>query len=128
MSDPLFEMNRTLGELLADVKNIKADQEEDRKTNAGFRREVRDEIGGIKESVARIDLAITPIAAKVENHDEVIEEHGTKLAAFKIFQDRIGAVTGIASVALTTAIGGVWYLITAYWTDLIAFIGRLWPK
>lgn len=128
MSDPILEMNRTLGILLARVENLQSDQQEDRRAASDFRREVRDEIGGLKQQVTDLDHKVTPAIETVALHAEKIKAHDKEVEAMGIFRKKIGAVIAGGTVLVTTIGGGVWWLITAYWELIVTAVKAMFSR
>lgn len=128
MSDPILEMNRTLGILLARVENLQSDQQEDRRAASDFRREVRDEIGGLKRQVSDLDNKVTPAIETVALHAEKIKAHDEEVEAMGIFRKKIGAVIAGGTVLVTTIGGGLWWLITSYWELIVTAIKAMFSR
>jgi hypothetical protein len=127
--DPLYELNRTLGEILADMKNLKADQEEDRRVASAYRREARQEFRELRDQVAELKDDVAPAIETIAAHAKTLKDHGEEIEASTIFRKRIGGIIAGGSVLMTTLAGGVWYLISAYWAVILDFIATLFrPK
>lgn len=126
MSDPiLLEIMEKLGDLRADVRNLKDDAALERATGADFRREVRGEIGTLKAGVTDLKHAIRPVADAVEQHTATLAAHGKEVDANKLFRDRIGAVIAVGAVGVSTVFSGVSYLVWTYFTEIWTFLRGL---
>ncbi|WAC26449.1 hypothetical protein [Ancylobacter sp. SL191] len=126
MSDPiLLEIMEKLGELRADVRNLKDDAAFESETGAAFRREVREEIGTVKAGVADVKHAIQPVAEAVEQHAATLAAHGKEVDANKLFRDRIGAVIAVGAAGVSTVFGGVSYLVWTYFNEIWTFLRGL---
>ena len=127
-ADPLYELNRQLGQLISDVRNLRDDAAEERRISSGFRREVREEIGGLKQQVGDLDDKLSPAVSTVAAHAKKLADHDEEIAATSIFRKRIGAIIAGGSVVATTLAGGVWYLLTAYWELILSGLRALFSS
>ncbi|MDQ0301340.1 hypothetical protein [Ancylobacter polymorphus] len=122
-SDPmLLRIMESLGALRADMQNMKDDQEIERRTGAEFRREVRLEIRTVQDNITDIKHTIKPVAETVQQHATTLQDHSDKIKGFKLFQDKIGAAIALGTTVVGMVVGGVYWLITTYWAELIAAI------
>ncbi|MCS0497843.1 hypothetical protein NVS89_22385 [Ancylobacter sp. MQZ15Z-1] len=129
MSDAiLLEIMSKLGELAADMRNLKDDQTADRRVNADFRKEVRDEMSEVKAGVSEVGHAIRPVAETVKKHEKRLDEHAGEIATNRTFRDRFGAVTAVGGAGFSLVFGGVVWLITTYWHELLAVLRGLFAR
>lgn len=83
---------------------------EDRKESADDRRL-------LLERLDKIDARLTGRDA----------EHERRLAGLELFRNQIMAVVALAGTAMSFLVAGLYYLISGFWTDLVAAFRRLWP-
>lgn len=128
-SDPmLLRIMESLGALRADMQNLKDDQAIERQTGAEFRREVRIEIRTVQDNITDIKHTIKPVAEKVEQHASTLKDHGKKIDGFTLFQNKIGAAIALGTTVVGMIGGGVYWLITTYWAELITAIRGLFTR
>lgn len=70
--------------------------------------------------LAKLDALNARLGEKHADHDR-------RLAGLELFRNRVGAVVALAGAGVTLLGGGLWYLVSHFWSDLITLVRRLLP-
>lgn len=92
-------------------------------------------LDGIERSIAevrhttdddrkRLFAKLDGLEARLDGRDATLEK---RVEGLELFRNRVGAVVALAGSAVTLLAGGLWYLLTTFWADVIAAFRKLWP-
>ena len=65
------ELNRTIGELIAEVRGLRRDVQEDRRTSAEYRQGVREELANLVLRQTHIENDVQALKNRVDTHEEI---------------------------------------------------------
>lgn len=65
--------------------------------------------------------------ARLEAIPGRVEDLEKKAVAFGLFKDKVGAVVMLAGVAVSTIVGGFWWLVSTFSHEIGAFLRRMFP-
>lgn len=68
------ELNRSIGELTAEVRGLRRDVQDDRKTSADYRASIRDEVGKMVMRQTHLEADVLSIKNKVLDMEKVTVE------------------------------------------------------
>lgn len=94
----LNELNRTIGELTAEVRGLRRDVQEDRRTSSEYRQGVREELANLVLRQTHIEADVSTLKNKVDGMEKVTIE-----------------VTTLRSKAQGAGIMGHWLLKAGGW-------------
>lgn len=109
---------------LQELGAIGARQEAQAERLDGIERLISDERHKADDDRQRMLAKLDGLEARLDGRDATLEK---RVEGLELFRNRVGAVVALAGSAVTLLAGGLWYLLTTFWGDVVAAVRRLWP-
>lgn len=90
----------------------------------GIERMICEERHTASDDRRRMLAKLDGLEARLDGRDATLEK---RVEGLELFRNRVGAVVALAGSAVTLLAGGIWYLLTTFWGDVVAAGRRLWP-
>lgn len=117
-------MDWQAAEALRELGAIGARQDEQARRLDGIERLITEERANASDDRRRMLAHLEGLEKRLDGRDAVLEK---RVEGLEVFRNRVGAVVTLAGSACTLLAGGLWYLLTSFWSDVVAAFRRLWP-